>query len=210
MTPIPPLIAITPEGWPGAELLNRCEELLAAGIPAIMLRDKVRTPRELLDCAVPLKRLCEKTDARLFINHSVEVALAVKADGVHLGYSSLPPEIARPLVREKMLLGFSAHNRDEIRRAAEAGCHYATISPVYMPTSKDTSQPPLGVENLEALCGESPIPLIALGGITPEKAGDCFSRGVAGVAAIGAFFSASDPAEAAAGFLRAGRAAKTA
>lgn len=197
------LVAITNRSICRGNLEDAAAELLEGGATAIMLREKDMAPRDLLAAARRLRDVCASRGALFLVNHSVEVALACGADGAHVGSSSIPPEAARRIAPRPFLLGFSAHDEDEVRRAAGAGCDYATISPVFQPTSKEYSSPPIGLEGLRLCVRSSRIPLVALGGIVPANAGDCVASGAAGVAAIGALFGAESRFHAARAFAQA-------
>ncbi len=181
-------------------LLHVARELLLGGVTAIMLREKDLSSKALYDIALPLKELCHKHDGLFLVNRSIEVALAVGADGVHLGGDALPLTLARGFMRDGMIIGVSAHGPGDIKAAYRDGADYVTVSPVFPPTSKESNLNPLGLRGLAELIETSPLPVIALGGITPEKAQACMQQGAAGVAAIGALFGSENPREAACGF----------
>jgi len=194
------LVAISSRVLCRGTLEDAAAELLEGGATAIMLREKDLAARDLLAVARRVRGVCAARCALFLVNHSLEVALACDADGAHLGAASLPPEAARRIAPKPFVLGFSAHDEDEIRRAEKAGCDYCTISPVFQPTSKEYTSPPLGLEGLRACARSTRMPLVALGGIVAENAADCIAEGAVGVAAIGALFGAESRYHAARGF----------
>lgn len=205
MATVPKLLAITGrqfcggvEGLPGA-----CAELLEAGLPALMLREKDLDGAALFALATALRRLTSKAGALLIVNDRVDVALAVGADGVHLGSSAIPALAARRICPPGMLIGASCHSREELARAEATGADYAVLSPVYAPTSKEATLPPLGEAGFRSLAGKVSMPVMALGGITAENAGRTMQSGAAGVAVLGGIFQATDRVEAMRGLLRA-------
>lgn len=185
----------------GHTLLTAVESALKGGVKAVQLREKDLTDDELLPLALDLRKLTNCYKAKLLINDRVEVALSVKADGVHLGGHSLPTETVRQKVGSEMLIGVSTHSKEEIQQAASHGADFVTFGPVYPTPSKATYGPPQGVPALENACENSALPVFALGGITSARAKECLQAGARGVALISAIISSDDPEGAARSFL---------
>jgi len=177
----------------GRTLLQTIELALIAGVRAVQLREKDLTAGELLPLARELRALTRQHGARLLINDRIDVALAVQADGVHLGGHSLPVEVARKLLGPQRLLGVSTHRVDEILRAAEQGADFVTFGPVYATPSKAAYGQPVGIDALREACRLSPLPVFALGGIDLLTAREVRSAGAFGVALISAIIAADDP-----------------
>ncbi|MCL5046186.1 MAG: thiamine phosphate synthase, partial [Actinobacteria bacterium] len=146
--------------------------------------------------ALEVGRLCRRAGAGFLVNDRLDVALAAGADGVHLAKRSLPPAAVRPLLRPGMILGCSVHSLEEAVAAAEGGAGYLTFGHVY-PTSSHPGQPPRGVSELARVVRAVPVPVLAIGGITPDNAGPVLATGCAGIVVISAILSESDPARAA-------------
>ncbi|MEZ4599965.1 MAG: thiamine phosphate synthase [Syntrophotaleaceae bacterium] len=182
---------------PGGDLLKVVEQALRGGVPAVQLREKDLTSRELFDLASEIRNLTRRHHARLLINDRVDVALAVGADGVHLGHQSLPVAKVRSLLGHKKLIGVSTHRLEEILPAARQGANFLTFSPVYFTPSKAGYGPAQGLERLQSACRTSPIPVLALGGIRPEKLAELRAAGASGIALISAILNAEDPRKAA-------------
>ncbi|MBX3729364.1 MAG: thiamine phosphate synthase [Candidatus Sumerlaeia bacterium] len=176
------------------------DSLIVGGVTAIMLREKDLTPAELFRLGVRLRDVCRARGVPLLVNNSLEVAMALDADGVHFGRDSIPPGRARQIAPPQMICGFSAHDESELHRAHEWGMDYCTLSPVFFPTSKEMSSPTLGIEGLARIAAQSPIPVVALGGIALDNARACLDAGAVGIAAIGTLYGAEDPCAAAAAF----------
>jgi thiamine-phosphate pyrophosphorylase len=191
------LVAITDRRLVKGDLLRAVEAVLEGGATAIMLREKDLSPRELMALALPLREVTMKRGAALIVNRSVEVALAVGADAVHLGFDALEPTSVMTIAGDRLAVGFSAHTREEVAMAAEEGLAYVTWSPVFAPTSKRTRMTLTGVHGLGDLAAELLVPMVALGGITPQNARACLDAGAVGVAAIGGLLGADDPRAAA-------------
>ncbi|MHB1843930.1 MAG: thiamine phosphate synthase [Deltaproteobacteria bacterium] len=165
---------------------------LPPGTTAVQLREKELGGRELAELARALLPICAARFAPLVVNDRVDVALALGLRGVHLGSSSLSPADARRLLGPHALVGVSCHSEAELLEA-KGFASYATFGPIFETPSKRALGAPLGVEALSA-ASRLGVPLIALGGITPETIGRL--EGAAGIAAIGAGLGAPDPARA--------------
>jgi thiamine-phosphate pyrophosphorylase len=166
------------------------EQALAGGVKAIQLREKDLGTRELLDMAYRLRRLTGGYGARLFINDRVDIALAVEADGVHLGGSSLPAGAARRVAREKFLIGVSTHGIEEAEAAEREGADFITVGPVYETPSKMKYGRPIGPEVLRKVKEKTSVPIFAIGGITLERVGEVLGSGACGIALISAVLAA--------------------
>jgi len=137
---------------------------------------------------------------RVVVNRRADVALAIAADGVHLGFDAMPPERARALLGPGAWIGVSCHAPAEVARAQ--GASYAQLAPIFAPLSKRASRPPLGPAALAAAAGAG-LPVLAQGGIEPGNAAAAVAAGAAGVAVTGAILLAEDPEAAAAELRRA-------
>ena len=168
------------------------EEALKAGVPAVQLREKDLAIRELLSMAYRLKELTEKYNARLFINDRVDVALAVGAEGVHLGGAGMPASAARKVGGAGMLIGVSTHGDEEALKAEADGADFITFGPVFETLSKIRYGTPLGVDQLREISMKVSIPVFALGGIKKENAQQALAAGSYGVALISGILAATD------------------
>jgi thiamine-phosphate pyrophosphorylase len=137
----------------------------------------------------------------------VDLALAVGADGVHLGQDDLPPRVARPLLRPGMILGRSTHSLEQAREAHGEGADYIAVGSMFATATKPDFEL-VGPELLRQIRPETSRPLIGIGGITPDNAGEVIGAGADGVAVIAAVCGAADPAAATRRFLAAIRAAR--
>ena len=177
------------------------EECLGAGLRAVQLREKDLEVRALLAQATPLREVTRHHTARLLINDRADVALAVGADGVQRTHASLPVAALREITPPGFLIGASAHSAAEAREAGAQGADFVVFGPVYDTPSKRRYGPPQGLAALEAAVAASTRPLLAVGGITPERVGEVRAAGAAGVAVIGAIYGAARPADATKAFL---------
>lgn len=183
-------------GRPLAEVVKAA---LSGGVRAVQLREKDLPAAELYELAWELRELTASYDARLFINDRIDIALAVEADGVQLGISSLPVTAARRIA-PKLLIGYSSHSKKEAAAALAKGADFVTFSPVFFTPSKASFGAPQGVEKLAASSAELGDAVFALGGIKLDNLPLVLAAGCRKVAVIGAILEADDPAEAAEAF----------
>ncbi|WP_027716858.1 thiamine phosphate synthase [Desulfuromonas sp. TF] len=186
---------------PGRTLIDVVRAACEGGVRAVQLREKDLTADELFPLALELRALTRQYGARLLINDRIDLALAVEADGVHLGGHSLPTTAARSILGPERLIGVSAHSLEEIAEASRNGADFVTFGPVYSTPSKTAYGKPAGLDLLGAACGGSHLPVFALGGITPERVGGVVAAGAGGVALISAIVAEAEPSEAARTFI---------
>ncbi|NOQ51337.1 MAG: thiamine phosphate synthase [Desulfuromonadaceae bacterium] len=203
-TPLPSLYLITDRQLlpTGRQLLEVLEELLNAGVTMIQLREKDLTAAELFPLARDLRDLTRRHACLLLINDRIDLALAIDADGVHLGGHSLPVAIARNLLGPEKLIGVSTHSPAEVPAAAEQGADFVTFGPVYNTPSKAAYGQPVGLSNLKQACHIGSIPVYALGGVKAENTTKILDCGAFGVAMISALIAAKSPTKACQKFLQ--------
>lgn len=176
----------------GRDLVTVVRAALDAGLPAVQLRDKDLPGRTLWTLAEQLRRETRRTGAALYVNDRVDVALAVEADGVHLGGGSLPVGVTRSLVGRALQIGASTHAAAEIAERAAGGADFAFFGPVFATPGKTAS----GMGALATAVRAAPIPVLAIGGITPADVAAVRAAGAHGVAVIRAILAADDPTRA--------------
>jgi len=182
---------------PGGDLCAAIESALRGGVRAVQLREKDLSPRDLYELAVRVRELTRSYGAQLLINDRIDVAMAVAADGVHLGESSMPVDRARSIVNDRFLIGVSCHDCQNAVKVQEAGADFITFSPVFFTPSKAGYGAPVGLERLAEAARLLRIPVFALGGITKETARTTVDQGAHGVALISAILAAENPEAAA-------------
>jgi thiamine-phosphate pyrophosphorylase len=173
------------------EFLSRLlREAADAGVDRIQIREKdlggrqlLRLVRQALDCV-------EGRRTTLFVNDRLDVALSLPVHGLHLGRSSLPPEVARRIAGDELVIGSSAHNLEEALEAQENGADYLFVGPVYPTPSKEAYGDPLGTARLETIVRRVRIPVYAIGGIVPDRLEELRHVPLTGVAMISAFVRA--------------------
>lgn len=201
------LLILDPDGFPGLELSEAAERALAAGARAMQLRSKRLIRRALYAEALEIRRLTRLRGAVFLVNDFVDLALAVEADGVHLGQSDLPLSVARRLIGPGGILGASARTPEEALAAVREGADYLGVGAVYPTSSKEEARV-IGLEGLRAVRNAVERPILAIGGITPGRVPDVIEAGADGVAVLSAILGAPRLEEAVEGFLSALRVAK--
>ena len=168
---------------------------LAAGAPAIQLRDKDATAAELLQQTSELLPLVRARGARLFVNDRLDVALAAGADGVHLGPDDLPVVVARRIAPPGFFIGYSTDDPRLARDAERDGASYIGCGAVFgSPTKHDTADEHIGTARLDEVARAVTIPVVGIGGITADNVAEVAATRAAGAAVVSAIMSAPDPA----------------
>lgn len=178
------------------------EDTLKAGVKVIQLREKDLPTRELLNMTYMMRDLTEQYNARLFINDRVDIALAVGADGVHLGQNSIPVHAVRKISGNKLLIGVSTHSIDEAIEAEKDGADYITLGPIYRTLSKLKYGKPIGINILKEVRAVVSTPIFAIGGIKLDKVEELTEAGADGVALISAILTAKNIKETTEEFMR--------
>jgi len=168
-------------------------DALRGGLRAVQLREKDLTAGQLYYLAVELRQITREYGAKLLINDRIDVALAVAADGVHLGKASLPLPEARHILGNERLIGYSAHSVEEAIQAQQGGADFVTMGPVYHTHSKAQFGEPLGVSVLSDAIRVLTIPVFALGGVNRTSVAEVLSAGAHGVGLISAIMAAPNP-----------------
>jgi thiamine-phosphate pyrophosphorylase len=179
-------------------LLQKIESVAAAGVDWIQIREKDLSGGELSRLVEEALRRVPRS-CRILVNDRLDVAVVCAAGGVHLGERSLPAREARRFLKEKngakdFLVGVSVHSLESAKAAQESGADYVIFGPVFETPSKAAFGPPLGVSVLAEACRSVSIPVIAIGGVGKNNAGECVAAGAAGIAAIRLFQDAADVA----------------
>ena len=176
------------------------EVVLAAiegGVTVVQLREKNVETRVLLEHALRLKALLEPRGVPLIVNDRIDVAMAARADGVHLGQDDMPPALARRLVGEEMLIGLSVSDRVEADTADSEAVDYVGIGSVFPTGTKSDAGHAIGPGLAGELREKVGLPSVAIGGINADNAGQLRGSGIEGLAVVSAICAAKDPTAAA-------------
>lgn len=176
-------------------LLNQLSSLIRAGVDWLQLREKDLPDRALFEVLSALRLEALRFGTRILVNGRPDLALAAGAAGVHLPAEGLPTKEVRRLCPPPFLVVRSCHGLPEVLRAAEEGADAVTLGPVFETPSKAAFGPPLGLEVLREACARSPIPVLALGGISRDRLRPVLRSGAAGIAAIRLFAQMKNPIE---------------
>jgi thiamine-phosphate diphosphorylase len=190
---LPPLYPITPEGLRGAGIMAWVAELLHAGCQLLQVRRKTGPDGERLTELDEVVARCHAHDCRVIVDDRVDLAMLSGADGVHLGQTDLPPSEARQLLGPHKIIGFSTHTWEQFQEALDYPVDYLALGPVFPTDSKIDPDAVVPGTDQDRILRTSPLPVVAIGGITPNSARELWERGFASLAVIGAL--AHEPGE---------------
>jgi thiamine-phosphate pyrophosphorylase len=180
---------------------------LRGGVTAVQLRAKEATTLELLELARNLNAVCREADVPFIVNDRIDVALAAEADGAHVGHigeEDLSPHDARRLLGANAIVGVSVGNGQEAHQATSQGASYVSAGPMFATSTKSNAGPAAGEALLRSVRAATPLPLVVVGGITPERAAALYAAGADGVCVGAAIVRAADPEAAARAFFELG------
>ncbi len=181
----------------GRSLVEVVREAVSGGVTCVQLREKDCSTRTFLLEAQQLKELLQPLCVPLIINDRVDIALAVGADGVHLGQSDMPISHARRLLGPDCLIGISAESVDHAVEAEQMGADYIGISPVFSTPTKTDTAPALGLDGVRRIRQQVRIPLVGIGGINLTNSSQVMEAGADGIAVVSAIMAAESPRKAA-------------
>jgi len=190
------LYAVTDRAWVGTKsLYEQVKEALENGVTCVQLREKELDESDFLKEAKQISTLCKEYKVPFIVNDNVNIAIACKAEGIHIGQEDMELTNVRKLVGEDMIIGVSAHNVEEAIKAQEGGADYIGIGAVFA-TSTKTDVDVLSFETLRSICEAVDIPTVAIGGIKKDNICKLKGSGIDGVAVVSAIFAAKDIATA--------------
>lgn len=183
----PKLYAITDVRLAGVSHAEQVMRLNAGGASLVQLREKHLSPNEFFRQAEEASQVCRRLGVKVIVNDRVDIAVAIKADGVHLGQDDLPPAAARRLLGKESIIGLSTHSVEQAREAARVPLDYVAVGPIFATATKQNPDPPIGLEGLAVVRRiVGTVPLIAIGGITLTDAATVLAAGADAVALISA------------------------
>ena len=190
------LYAVTDRAWVGTKsLYEQVKEALENGVTCVQLREKELNESDFLKEAKQISALCKEYKVPFIVNDNVNIAIACKADGIHIGQEDMELTNVRKLVGEDMIIGVSAHTVEEAIKAQEGGADYIGIGAVFA-TSTKTDVDVLSFDTLRSICEAVDIPTVAIGGIKKDNICKLKGSGIDGVAVVSAIFAAKDIATA--------------
>jgi thiamine-phosphate pyrophosphorylase len=176
--------------------VEQVQQLIKGGAKLIQIREKKATSRDFFEQAQKCLEIAEKSNVKILINDRIDIALAVNADGVHLGQDDLSPIYARQILGEKAIIGFSTHSVSQAIKAVKLPINYVAIGPIFQTTTKENPDEIVGLNGLNQVkkaIGD--FPLVAIGGINLENAQKVFENGVNSIALISAILDKSSEIE---------------
>ncbi len=182
----------------GRSTLDIVKAAVRGGVTCVQLREKDCSTLEFIEQALSIKDFLSGRAIPLIINDRLDVAQAVKADGIHLGQTDMPLDMARAIVEDSMLIGISAESLEDAIEAEKGGADYLGVSPIYATPTKTDTAPPVGLEGLRQIRAAVKIPLVGIGGLNRENAAEAIRNGADGVAVVSAIVAAENPEAAAA------------
>ena len=184
---LPKVYPITDTTLSGLSHCEQVKRLIAGGAALIQLRDKRASSRGFYSDAQAALQIARSAGVKLIINDRVDIALALRADGVHLGQEDMPVDAARRILGDQAVIGFSTHNLEQVREALRLPIDYLAFGPIFPTTSKRNPDPVAGLNHLKRVCETVlPMPVVAIGGINRSNAADVLNAGARAVAVISA------------------------
>lgn len=174
------------------EFLEIIEEAIKGGTTVVQIREKEGETLDFYNLALKVKEITSKYNVPLIVNDRIDVALAIKSEGVHIGQTDMPADVARSLIGDEMILGVSASTVEEARKAEKDGADYIGTGAVFPTATKDDA-PSITKDDLKEVTGSINIPTVAIGGITLENASELAGTGIAGISVVSAIMNSKDP-----------------
>lgn len=186
------LYLVTDKSDDAEKFLNTIEEAIKGGVTVVQIREKTADTLDFYNLAIKVKEITTKYNVPLIINDRVDVALAIDADGVHVGQSDMPCDVTRKLVGENKIVGVSAATIEEAKKAEKDGADYIGTGAVFPTATKDDA-PSITKKDLKEVVDSINIPVVAIGGITLDNASELIDTGIAGLSVVSAIMSSDDP-----------------
>lgn len=174
-------------------LFSIVSQAISGGVTMVQYRNKNASTKVLTEEASRLQKLTAEAGTPLIINDRVDVALAVDADGVHLGQSDMPIAIARKLLGTKKIIGVSVKTVEQAKQAVKGGANYLGVGPIFKTQTKTDAGESLGTLIIEKIVQEIDIPVVGIGGITKENASEMIRAGAKGIAVVSAIMGKQNP-----------------
>lgn len=188
------LYLVTDNSKDEKKFLKTIEDAIKGGVSIVQLREKSADTLDFYNLASKVKNITEKYNIPLIINDRIDIALAIDADGVHVGQSDMPCDIARKLIGNNKIIGVSASTVDEAKKAQEDGADYIGSGAIFTTSTKDDA-PNINKYDLKKIVKSVDIPVVAIGGINLNNAHELADTGIAGLSVVSAIMSSNNPKE---------------
>ncbi|MCK1992758.1 thiamine phosphate synthase [Peribacillus muralis] len=186
------LYLVTEESIALESLTNIISESVSGGVSVVQLREKNQSSLSFYKKAAALKQVLNELSTPLIINDRVDIALAVGADGIHIGQDDLPLSVIKQMVPDEMIIGVSVSNLEEALEAERNGADYLGVGSIF-PTKTKQDATPMAIRDLEEICRSVSIPAVAIGGINADNIALLTEKGLAGAAVVSAIMEAKNP-----------------
>ncbi|MCQ2737351.1 MAG: thiamine phosphate synthase [archaeon] len=183
------------------EFLNIIEEAIKGGVTVVQIREKDADTLEFYNISNKVKEICSKYNVPLIINDRIDIALAIDANGVHIGQSDMPIKIARKLIGNDKILGISAHNLEEATDAEENGADYLGVGAIFSTSTKKDAND-VSIDTLKEITSNVDIPTVAIGGINLDNVEKLKDTNISGISVVSAIMNAENPKIASENLLR--------
>jgi len=180
------LYFLTDRGLSKQGIVEDVKQVLEAGCRIVQYREKEKSTREMVQEAGEIAGLCKGTGGLFLVNDRIDVAMAVDADGVHLGQDDMPLEVARKILGSEKVIGITAHNLEEALQAEQNGADYVCVSPIFHTDTKKDAGEPAGIDLVRKVKQKVKVPVAAIGGINKENVKQVVDAGADSVAVISA------------------------
>ena len=177
------------------KFLKTIEEAILGGVSVVQIREKTADTLDFYNLALKVKKITGKYNVPLIINDRVDIALAIDADGVHVGQSDMPCDVTRKLIGKDKILGVSAATVEEAQKAEKDGADYIGTGAIFPTATKDDAES-VTINELKEIVESINIPVVAIGGITLKNASELVDTGIAGLSVVSAIMSADNPKKA--------------
>ena len=194
-------VILDPSVCPDRPLIDVLKSSATAGAKIFQYRNKSASMKASYAEALPLRNVARELDVLFIVNDRCDLALAVDADGVHLGQGDLPLSLARTIMGPHKLIGISTHNREQVVAAVSGKPDYLGFGPIFMPGSKLDHDPVVGLPGLRAIRPLTALPIFAIGGISVDRTQEVIRAGADGVAVISAILNAHEIQQAVSDFV---------
>jgi thiamine-phosphate pyrophosphorylase len=178
-------------------IMSDVQQVIEAGCAIVQYREKEKETGEIIAEAKQIAALCKEKNVLFLINDRIDIALAVEADGVHLGQEDMPCAIARKLLGKNKILGLTVHSVAEAVQAEKQGVDYVSVSPIFATETKPDAGKPVGIELIKEIKRAVKVPVVAIGGINEQNLRQVLEAGADAVAIISAIVCNENPGKAA-------------
>lgn len=185
-------VILDPSVCSAQSLAGVFRQTAGAGVALFQYRNKSAPMKEAYAEALPLRKIAAELGVTFIVNDRCDLALAVDADGVHLGQTDLPYAYARKVIGPDKIIGLSTHNAEQVKEAEQLKPDYIGFGPIFKPASKQDHDPVVGIEGLRQIRALTSLPVFAIGGIQLDQVGHVMRAGADGIAVISAVLNAPD------------------